>query len=90
MRLIREAEYQEGVRQGIERGITRGELLKMISQLRKKCNKGKNAAEAANDLEEEISVIQPLYNLIIQYAQDNDEEILSRYMGYRENDAISG
>ena len=56
-----------------------GQWLKLISQLQKKWQKGKSVSDAADDLEEELSVIQPFYDLICQYPDESAEEILARY-----------
>lgn len=56
-----------------------GDLLRLISQLKKKYQKGKTAPEAADDLEEETVVVQPFYELIAQYPEESSEEILARY-----------
>lgn len=50
-----------------------------ISLLQRKYRKGKTIAEAAEDLEEEISGIQAFYDLIAQYPDEDDEGILARY-----------
>ena len=57
----------------------RGELLKIVTQTRKKYQKGKDAVQVAADLEEEVSVIQPIYDLIKAYPNEDDRAILERY-----------
>lgn len=57
----------------------RGEMLKMIDLIRKKCQKGKNVARVAEDLEEEMSVIQPIYDLIEKYPDKDDKYIFEQY-----------
>ena len=56
-----------------------GKLLTIISQLRRKYQKGKSISEAADDLEEDVSAILPFYDLITKYPEEDDEKILSRY-----------
>ena len=60
-------------------GRTEGRICNIIVQLRKKLQKGKSAATAADELEEDPDSIQPLYDLIKQYPEESDEEILARY-----------
>lgn len=54
-------------------------MLKIIALLRKKYQRGKTISEAAKDLEEDISKIQPLYDLIAQHSGEDDICILSMY-----------
>lgn len=61
------------------RGIQSGELLKIITLTRKKYNKGKNVAEIADDLEEQVSAIQLIYGLIEQYPDKDEKYILEQY-----------
>ena len=60
-------------------GETNGRTYTIIAQLRKKFLKDKSAATAADELEEDLDTIQPLYDLIKQYPKESDEEILTRY-----------
>ena len=71
--------FEEYVKEEREEARSEGEWLKVISLLRKKYHKGKTVSEAADDLEEDISIIQPLYDLITQCPLENDEDILTRY-----------
>ncbi len=67
-----------GIEKGIEKGIEQGEWLKMIVQVRKKCQKGKGVQETAEDLEEDIAIIKPIYELITLHPEMGDQEILSQ------------
>ena len=57
----------------------RGELLKVLASTKKKYQKGKTVEQAADDLEEEISVIQTLYDLIEKYPNEDDKYIVEQY-----------
>lgn len=57
----------------------RGELLKIITLTKKKYQKGKSVLEAADALEEEVSVIQAIYDLIKKYPDKDDKYILEQY-----------
>lgn len=59
----------EGIEKGIEKGIEDGQLLKLISQVRKKMHKGMSMEEIADILEEEETAIAPICALI----QDNPD-----------------
>lgn len=66
-----EDEREEGRIEGKEEGQT----LKLISQIRKKRNKNKPVKEIADMLEEEISVIAPVFALLQTHPDWDDEEI---------------
>ncbi len=68
---------------GIEKGIKQGEWLKMIVLIRKKCQKGKDVQETAEELEEDVSIIRPIYDLITLHPEMGDQEILSRYQSLK-------
>lgn len=61
------------------RGIQSGELLKIITLTRKKYHKGKNIAEVAEALEEDVSVIRLIYDLIQKNPDKDDKVILEKY-----------
>ena len=65
--------------EGREEGLIDGRICNIIAQLRKKLQKGKSAATAAEELEEDPGTVQPLYDLIKQYPEESDEEILAKY-----------
>ena len=65
--------------EGRAQGRKEGEILKLIVLLRRKCQRGKTISEAAEELEEEQSRIKALYDLIVQYPEEEDLCILSRY-----------
>lgn len=64
---------------GVKKGIQDGEMLKTINLTRKKHEKGKEVAEAASHLEEDVSVIQLIYELIEKYSDKDDKYILEQY-----------
>ena len=68
-----------GLAEGRAAGLSDGKLLTLISQLRKKYQKGNTISEAADALEEDEAVIQPLYALIAEHSEDKDDDILSKY-----------
>ena len=66
-----EDEREEGRIEGKEEG----QALKLISQVRKKRNKNRSVKEIADMLEEEISVIAPVFALLQAHPDWDDEEI---------------
>ena len=65
----------EGRVEGRAEGRTEGEVLKLINQIRKKVSKGISAEECADMLEEEISTVCYLYNLLKEHPDWNDSMI---------------
>ena len=76
--------------EGREEGRVEGRYCNLIALLRKKFLKGKDAATAADELEEDLDTIQPLYDLIKQYPEESDEDILARYKELCEIDDSKG
>ena len=60
LKLIRRAEYEEGLKEGREDGLKQGRLAAIKNLVAKKLEKGKTAEQIAEDLEEEVSVIEQL------------------------------
>lgn len=50
----------------------------MISMVRKKIKKGKLTEMIAEELEEELKTILPIYELLSRYPEETDEEIYQR------------
>ena len=55
-------------------GKAEGETLKLIKQICKKVEKGKRLEEIADDLEEEIETVLPIYELAMESAPEYDCE----------------
>lgn len=60
---------------GEKRGRQEGEIIKLIVQTKKKIQRGDTKEKIADDLMEEESVIQPIYEAIKQYPDKTKEEI---------------
>ena len=58
-----------------EKGIERGAMLKLISQIRKKQQKGLSVAEIAEILEEEPELVSKIYQTIQGHMESTDEEV---------------
>lgn len=65
-KLIRETEYQYGVEDG--------KKLNLIEGICKKLQKGKNASIIAEELEEELSVVQNICEIASRFAPEYDVE----------------
>lgn len=65
----------EGIKEGIKTGENKGEILKLIVLINKKYKKGKNLSTIADEVEEEETTIEPIYNLIKEHPDYEKEEI---------------
>ena len=56
-------------------GRREGELLKLILQIQKKIQKNKELHQIADEVEEEVIKIQPIYEAIKEHPEADKEEI---------------
>lgn len=69
---------REGKREGIREGMRKGELMKLIALVHKKCKKGKALSDIAEELEEEAETLRPIYTMIMERPDSNEESIYQR------------
>ena len=69
---------QCGVEEGLATGIKEGEALKLISQVVKKVKKGLTAEEIADIFEEEMDLIQQIYNVVEENPDFTTKEIYQK------------
>lgn len=67
---FRQRAYKEGEADGLEKG----ENQHLISQICKKMSKGKSVEQIADDLEENVSNIQEIYDIAVELEPDYDIE----------------
>lgn len=60
----RQMGLKQGLQEGLQQGIARGESMKLISQVHKKMQKGKTVTEISDELEEDIHIIDHIYQVI--------------------------
>ena len=72
----RELGLAEGRELGLAEGIERGVNLNRLTQIQKKCAKGKSLDQMAEELEEEKEKLRPLYELAVKYPDRTAEELL--------------
>lgn len=70
-----EDERAAGKTEGIAEGLLIGETIKLISLVRKKMSKALSCHEIADILEEDVSLIERLYEILKEHPEMNDEEI---------------
>lgn len=76
---VRKAIREEAYEEAYEVGEKNGDFRRLVSQICKKMKKNKRLEEIAEDLEEESSVIEPLYHAAEKFAPDYDpDEVLKQ------------
>ncbi len=77
MRQEREQFWNKGIREGMERGRS----LTLISQVQKKLDKGKSISQIAEELEEEVPVIERIYKAVAEEPEADLEIIFEKLKG---------
>ena len=68
-------------RDSFEEGLSIGQVRHLTSLIIAKVKRGKSTTQISDELETDISTIEPIYNIIIEYAPDyNIDKILDRVM----------
>ena len=73
-----EREYQRA--EGRAEGRAKGRAENMFSMIQKKYAKGKSQAQIADELDEDVEVISPLYDLVKKYPDKTAEELSELYV----------
>ena len=76
---LRSAENR-GRREGREEGRQQGEVLKLITMVKKKIENGDSVAKIADDLLEDIDVIEKIYYIVKKNPEKTREEIWDSLM----------
>ena len=76
---LRSAENR-GRREGREEGRQQGEILKLITMVKKKIENGDSIAKIADDLLEDIDVIEKIYDIVKENPEKTREEIWDSLM----------
>ena len=77
LKLIREDEYEYGFENGYEEGRKEGQRRQLIEGICKKLRKGKDIENIAEELEEEIGIVEKIYEIAQKFAPEyNIEEIM--------------
>lgn len=69
-----EVQYEEGFETGIEAGTKKGGMQMLIQKVCRKLKKGKSPAVIAEELEEELPVIERICTVVEQCGVDADLE----------------
>ncbi len=73
-----EAGIEKGMKAGMERGREAGSSMKLIHQICRKLQKGKEAVQIAEELEEELSSVERICEVAKQYAPEYECEAIYR------------
>ena len=74
----RDVGFQEGQQAGLQAGRTEGELINLISLVRKKKEKNQTSTKIAEDLMDETGVVNTIYDLLAANASMTDDMICSK------------
>ncbi|MDE6566995.1 MAG: hypothetical protein K2K70_04575 [Lachnospiraceae bacterium] len=82
--LIRRDSLEEGIEigvsQGIKQGISQGEILKLVSLVCRKLQKGKKAEVIAEELEEEQAIVERICEAAKPFAPDYDVQEICKVL----------
>ena len=67
--------FQDGFNQGISQGMSQGDSMRLINMIIKKVAKNKDLSQIADELEEEVSGIQGIYDAIKNNPEKTADEI---------------
>lgn len=86
--MMTEEKKQEGRAEGREEGEAIGELKSIIALVIKKMQRGKFLEETAEELEEDVAVIAPIYEAVKEAAPEYDVEEIYRKVRSKEGQMI--
>ena len=78
LEMMMQDKYEKGWDDGRNEGKIEGETSKLILLVSRKVQKGKSMEETAEELEEDISVIEPIYNAVKESAPEYEVEEIYR------------
>ena len=73
-----QAGLQKGLQEGLQAGRTEGELINLISLVRKKKEKNQTSTKIAEDLMDETGIVNAIYDLLEMDASMTDDMICSK------------
>ncbi len=76
----RRSGWKEGWKEGWIKGLKEGRDLCVLSLIKKKYSKGKPLVQIADELEESVESIRPLYDLVEKYPDKTAEELSELYV----------
>ena len=79
--------YSAGIKEGYSSGIAKGNVGHLVNLIIKKLQKNKSPEQIADELEESVEDIQPIYDIVKKHAPEYDvEAITMEVLEARENE----
>ena len=79
--------YSAGIAKGRESGIAEGEVHHLVASVVKKMQKNKTLEQIADELEESVEDIQPIYDIVKKHAPEYDVDVITtEVLEARENE----
>ena len=79
--------YNDGVEEGYSSGIAKGDAGRLVTSIIKKLQKNKSLEQIADELEESVEDIQPIYDIVKKHVPEYDvDAITTEVLETRENE----
>ena len=69
--------YSSGIAEGRASGIAEGAVRYLVASVVKKVQKNKTLEQIADELEESVKDIQPIYDIVKKYAPEYDVDVIT-------------
>lgn len=81
--------YSAGIKEGYSSGIAKGNVGHLVNLIIKKLEKNKSLEQIADELEESIETIHPIYDIVKKHAPEYDADtITTEVLEARENEKV--
>lgn len=81
--------YSTGIKEGYSSGISKGDVGRLVNSIIKKLQKNKSLEQIADELEESVETIQPIYDIVKKHAPEYDADtITTEVLEARENEKV--
>ena len=81
--------YNDGVEEGYSSGIAKGDVSRFVNLIIKKIQKNKSLEQIADELEESVETIQPIYDIVKKHAPEYDVDAITMEVPEaRENEKV--
>lgn len=81
--------YSAGIKEGYSSGIAKGNVGHLVNLIIKKLEKNKSLEQIADELEESVETIQPIYDIVKKHAPEYDADtITTEVLEARENEKV--
>lgn len=81
--------YSTGIKEGYSSGISKGDVGRLVNSIIKKLQKNKSLEQIADELEESVETIKPIYDIVNKHAPEYDADtITTEVLEARENEKV--